>query len=342
MGRRDGNTSDEESCCGNAYKNCSSFNKSCGWGWMFGLWIIVGVIACAVFIVWVIYAANPGANHMNASSHSNVVDLKLTSSHDELVVTQQSRFKKELFFDIMNATSITTNTATVDTLMLYNKTSGAFYDLDAVIEEALENQELLDMVLGMPELLIFLETYYNETLTLMRRRSITRGPDVVTFLYDTQNNITALQQQLIAVNSSFYANANYAYYASVSTIIPSSPATSLVALSASGTFAQQVGVILVSNTFSVTTAGSYMLAYNVAITQPAAAITETVSLLVGSSAVATSTLSWAGASTGQSSTSQTVLVTLGTTDVVKLSVTGSTTGATIYTPGTQVSIWNIS
>ena len=343
MPRRRSDEEESGGCCQSTRRGWTGFWEECGLG---SLWIflaILAVIGIATFVLWLIFSVDPGPRGINVGSGSNSdVILELTSSNDKLVVQQTSKFKKPVYFQTLNATTLVSTSATITTLMLLNGTSGTFYNLDSAIEEIQEDQEELDSVLGMPDLQTFLQNYYNETQSLMRKRSLTRGPNVVTFLYDTENNVTALQQQLVLKNSSFYVNANFAYYGSQATAIPASPTSTLVTLTASGTFGQQTGVVLTSNAFSVTKAGTYMIAYNIAITQPASALTETVSLLVGSSALATSTLSWLGGSTGQSSTSQMAQAVLAPTDVVKLSITASATGAAIYTPGTQISVWNIS
>jgi len=310
------------------------------------LLIVGGAILLALAIICIVIGIliieNGTVRHLKVDKDNRIVKIRATNSNEEIDFPQPVSFDSTANFVLFFAEYLKSPNASIGTAILLNQTSGISYNLDQVIETILQDQNALDNVLGMPELAAFLQTYFNETPTLTKRRSITRGPDVVTFLYDTQNNITALQDSWPMVNQSYYANSNYAFYQSAATVVPASPSSVLVALSSSGTFAQQVGVSLSSNAFSVLKAGQYVVSFNVAVTQPAAPITETVSLLIGSSAVATATLNWLGTSTGVSSASQLAMVTLATTDVVKLSISASTTGASIYTPGTQVSIWNIS
>lgn len=315
---------------------------------MFLLLLFLVLVGLAVIniVFGGIWLGDPPPRHISAStasSDSHIVNLHATSPSDVLDVQQTTTFQKVIDFYFVVAQNLTASNATIYTIILTNQTSGGTYDLDGAIESIIDQQDSLDNVLGMPELLTFLENYYNQTMSLMRRRrALQRGPDVVTFLYDTQNNITALQQSLAAVNQSLYANANYAFYPALSTVVPMNPANALVNLSASGAFAQQVGTSISGNQVSVGKAGLYSITYNVAIAQPASALQQTVSLLVGSSTISSSSVNWAGAATGTSSVSQTVIVTLATTDLVKLVVSASATGSTVNAVGSILSVYNIS
>jgi len=309
--------------------------------------IIVGfsiLLALSIvgLVLGIIIIENGTVRHIEVDKHSGFVSVEATSSSAILEFPQPVTFDARTSFVTFFSEYLKTGNATVGTLTLTNQTSGATYNVDQVIEMIIQEETTLDEVLGMPELQSFIALYYNETSTLMKRRSLTRGPNVATFLYDTQNNITTLQETLAVANQSFYANENFAYYPSVATVISASPSSVLVGLTSSGTFAQQAGAVLNSNTFSVTKAGAYIVSFNAAVSLPATPITVTVTLMIGSSAIATATLNWTGASTGLLSASQSEMVTLATTDVVKLTAVASTTGASIYTPGTQVSMWNIS
>lgn len=337
------NSRDEGCCGGDTVQN-----------WLdpplLALYILVAglVIVCVVFAgIWL---ANPPPGHLSASSEVteldghrvHVVNLHATESHDVLEIGQASNFKGFTNFESLIVQNMTVANITAAILLLTNQTTGSDYDLDQAIEALLLDVDALDAVLGMPELQAFLATYYNETLTLMRRRSLTRGPNVVTFLYDTQNNITSLQTTLATVNNSLYVNANYAFYPAAATAIPTSPTTALVNLNSSGAFALQVGTTLTSNQVSVGKAGLYQITFNVGVSQPASAVQQTVLLMIDSSTISSANINWDGAATGFSSVSQTVIVPLALTDVVKIAVTATAGGSSINVAGTSLGIYNIS
>lgn len=314
------------------------------WGnriWAFVCLIaIISLVATIVtFILWILYLVNPPVDHVKESYSSSVVELRATSSSDEINFVQPVNFYHGTYFNTFTGTNITANNGTFSILVLTNQTSGGQYDVDAVIELLTVDMGILFDTLGLPvELVDFLTTYAGTS----RKRSHSHVPTLPAFLGDALNNITTLQGSLACVNASLNANANYAYYPSTGGSVSVSPSSGLVPIVATGTFAQQVGITLGTNSFTVGKIGLYSIAYNIGVDQPALVNTVQVSLQVSVSAVATSYMSWSGASTGKTYTSGVIIVSLGTSDIVQLSITSIAPGATIDAASTQISIWNIS
>ncbi len=325
-----------------------------GWSWfqeclppsLLIFYLIIGALVVCTVIFAILWLDSPPPRSIEAgtvSSDENLVFLRATSWRDVLEVQQPTTFSGYVNFQDVSAQNITAASTTSNFISITNQTSGVVYDLDTAIENIIAAEDTLDFTLGMPELQIYLATYYNETIALMRKRNLQRRPNLVTFLYDTQNNVTNLQNSQPALNQSLYANVNYAFYPGASTVIPASPSNSLVNLVAVGPFAQQVGVSLVSNQITVTKAGLYDISFNVAVNQPASAIEQTLLLMVDSSTLATSNINWSGGSTGICSfPGGTISVSLTTSNVIQLIVSASASGSTVAAAGTNLSIRNVS
>jgi len=302
--------------------------------------VTIGIFIGAVGVIFTAeYFSTRPPGHLHVDKSGSDVELWLSSSSDELDIPQTTTFDKTLRFDVVLVYNLTATNATFQVLFIVNQTSGVPYDLGDTLTNLNDEVGYLNFVLGMPDLAAFLLEYVD---SLPARKRSVKPPTLLSFLEDVQTNITQLQEDIVCVNSSLAANANYAYYESTATAVPVSPTTDLVALVSSGVFAQQVGVTLTGNIAVVGKAGTYILVYNVGITQTTAATTTTVSLVVGSSAITSSTLTWAGGATGTMYASGLAPVTLTTSDQIKLTVSGTAAGASIITASTQLSIWNIT
>lgn len=312
---------------------------------------MVVLIAAALGIVAIVlsaiqydenYTRHLRASKVSVSNDESYVNLRLSSSEEELVIRNTVRFDRNVYFVNGYGLNITAVNGTFTVLLISNQTTQSFYNVDSTIELLMAQLLEIDVVFGMPNTLPQFLYDYTATTPSKKRSSYTRTPTLPAFLTDTLNNITTLQTEITCLNSSINLNANYALYNGQSNPISVSPASDTLALTTSGSFAQQVGIVLNSNTFSVGKVGQYIVSYSIGASQPATENLVQASLQVDGSSVDTVYSYWPGYSTGMSYVSSMALLTLTTSNVVKIVITSSTTGASTDAASTQLSVWNIS